>query len=203
MARLAPRCFANSAARSTAALLPEMTVWSGEFRFAAWQTSPCADSSQICCTFSLDSARMAAIAPTPTGTRLLHILAAIANGAHRIREREGTRSHVRRILPQAVSRDVGRRDRFGLKHAPCRDRHRQDRRLRDLGQLKLVFGTLEAELRKLVAESIVGFVECLLRHRIQGGKFLAHSNRLRTLSGKEKCDGRRVRTHRASLNLCS
>ena len=124
--------------------------------------------------------------------RLLHILSAIAHGAHRIRKRQGAGRHVRRILPQAVSGDVGRDDRFGLKHAPRRDRHRQDRRLRDLRQLKFVFGTFEAELRKFVAESIVGFVESFLRHRIQSSEFLAHANRLRTLSGKEKGDGRRV-----------
>src|SRR5208337_3106017 len=50
------------------ALLPEITVCSGELRLAAWLTSPCAASSQICCTLSLASASTAAIAPTPTGT---------------------------------------------------------------------------------------------------------------------------------------
>ena len=37
-ARFAPFCFASSAARSTAALLPESQSGSGEMMFAAWQT---------------------------------------------------------------------------------------------------------------------------------------------------------------------
>src|SRR3974390_61534 len=67
-ARLAPRFLANTVARSTAALLPEITVWSGELRFAAWQTSPCADSAHTFSTSSAAMATIAAIAPTPTGT---------------------------------------------------------------------------------------------------------------------------------------
>ena len=184
MARLAPRCLASSAARSTAALLPEITVWSGELRFAAWQTSPCAASSQICCTLSLAKREHRRHRAHAHRHRLLHVLAAIAHGANRIGERQRSRSNVRRILAQAVSRNVGRRDCLRLQHAPRRDRHRQDRRLRDLGQLELVFRTFEAQLRKLVAERSVGFVEGLSRDRIQGGQFFAHAHGLRTLSGK-------------------
>ena len=39
MARLAPACLQRSAARSTAAVAPEMTVWSGELRLAGETTA--------------------------------------------------------------------------------------------------------------------------------------------------------------------
>ncbi len=64
----APRDFASSAARSTEALLPEMTVCSGEFRLAGEHTPSCADSWQIFCTSSPGIPKIAAIAPSPTGT---------------------------------------------------------------------------------------------------------------------------------------
>ena len=79
----------------------------------------------------------------------------------------------------------------------CSTRHAATETVRIAGcvisvRLKLVFRTFKAQLRKFVAESGVGFVEGFVRDGIHGGKFLAHADGLRTLSGKEKCDGRRV-----------
>ena len=51
LARLAPRSSASFAARSTAAVLPEITICSGELIFAGAQTSPCAASAQTAVTF--------------------------------------------------------------------------------------------------------------------------------------------------------
>ena len=97
-----------------------------------------------------------------------------------------------RVLAQAMSRNVGWHDSLRLQHAPGCHRDRQNRRLSDFRQLQLIFRTFKTQLRKLVTERGVGFVKGLARHRIQGGKFLAHAHGLRTLSGKKKCERRRV-----------
>src|SRR5580692_9482589 len=67
-ARLAPSCEAISTARFTAAAWPEMTVCSGEFRFAAEQISPFEARLQASATTAGDKHMMAAMAPTPAGT---------------------------------------------------------------------------------------------------------------------------------------
>src|SRR6266850_553001 len=67
-ARFAPACEASSTARFTAPACPEITVCSGEFRFAAAQTSPSAARLQASATTACDNPMIAAIAPTPDGT---------------------------------------------------------------------------------------------------------------------------------------
>ena len=68
MARLAPPALANSAARSTAGLLPEMTICSGELMLAGEQISSCAACLQMRSTSASGIPNTAAIAPCPTGT---------------------------------------------------------------------------------------------------------------------------------------
>ena len=135
---------------------------------------------------------MAAIAPTPTGTasciylpRLRTVRTASANV-------ERARGHVRRILAQAVPGDKIRLQTFFLQHAPRRHRRRQNRRLRDLGQLQFFFRTFKAKLGQLVAERLVGLLKGSTRNRIVVGQFFAHANGLRALAGKEKSNSRRV-----------
>jgi hypothetical protein len=67
-ARLAPFSFASAIARSTAALLPAITTCPGELRFTASTTSPAAASLHTARTASSSRPRIAAIAPTPSGT---------------------------------------------------------------------------------------------------------------------------------------
>src|SRR5438876_6555420 len=67
-ARFAPSCDAISVARFTAPAWPEITVCSGEFKFAAEQTSRCAARWQASATTACEIPRSAAIAPTPAGT---------------------------------------------------------------------------------------------------------------------------------------
>src|SRR5207245_6102007 len=67
-ARFAPPCEASSTARFTAPACPEITVCSGECRFAAAQTSPSAARLQASATTAWDNPMIAAIAPTPAGT---------------------------------------------------------------------------------------------------------------------------------------
>ena len=80
---------------------------------------------------------------------------------------------------------------FGIRlsqHPQSRNRSGKNRRLGNLGQPKLVFRAFEAELRKLVAERVVGFFESLAGHGIFLGQFFAHADSLRALAGKMKCD---------------
>ncbi len=67
-ARLAPLAEACSTARLTAAALPEMTVCSGELRFAGPTTWPSLALRQISATWPGRSPRIAAMAPSPAGT---------------------------------------------------------------------------------------------------------------------------------------
>ena len=73
-ARLAPWLLSHSQALSTAARLPAITVWAGSLKFTASTTSPLSaanvwlTSRQPATTRCASMPRMAAIAPTPTGT---------------------------------------------------------------------------------------------------------------------------------------
>ena len=74
MARLAPAALSASQARSTAALLPDMTVCPGSLKLAASTTSGDAGpkepvtSAQTATTLAASIPKTAAIAPAPTGT---------------------------------------------------------------------------------------------------------------------------------------
>ncbi len=75
-----------------------------------------------------------------------------------------------------------------FQHTECCYGYGEDRRLRDFGQSKLIFGAFEADLRELVAESVVGFFEGLAGDGIFLGEIFAHADCLRALAGKERCD---------------
>ena len=169
---LRPRSSASFAPRSTAAVLPEITICSGELIFAGEQTSPCAASWQTAATFSNSMPRIAAIAPTPTGTasciyfpRLRTVRTASAK-AHR------PGGDVCRILAQAVAGHKTRLGDAALKNSQRRNRHGENRRLRDLGQPQLFFRTFKAHLRQFVAQRLVGFFKRLPRDGIFLGRDL-------------------------------
>ncbi len=84
--------------------------------------------------------------------------------------------------------DVTRVQADGFQNAPRSDRGCENCGLGLLGETKLVFRSLEAELAELVAERFVGFIESLLRYGIHGGKFFAHADGLRALTGEQECD---------------
>ena len=75
-----------------------------------------------------------------------------------------------------------------FQHAQSRDRSGKNRRLRDLGQTQLVLGSLEADLRELVARGLVGFLKSLAGDGIFFREVFAHADGLRTLAGKKQCD---------------
>src|ERR1039458_8502053 len=85
-----------------------------------------------------------------------------------------------------------RGDSLFREHAQRGDRNRADGRLLEFGQFELVFGALEAEIRKREAQSVVGFLE----GAPGDGKFLgqipAHAGVLRILSWKKKGEVRHL-----------
>ena len=95
---------------------------------------------------------------------------------------------MRGVFAQAVSGDKSGPETLFIQNAPGRDGGSQNRRLRDLGQAKLILGTFEAKLREFVAQGFIGFFKCLPGYGIFFGQFLAHSDGLRALAGEKKCD---------------
>ena len=95
---------------------------------------------------------------------------------------------MRGIFAQAVSGDESGLHAFFLQHSPGGDRSGQNGGLRDFRQTQLVFRTFKAQLRKLVAESFIGFFESLPGDGIFVGQFFAHADGLGSLAGKEECD---------------
>ena len=75
---------------------------------------------------------------------------------------------------------------FFFQNAERRDGNGEDRGLRNLSELELVFRTLEAKLRKFVAERGVGFIEGLPGDGIFLGEFFPHADGLGALPGKEE-----------------
>jgi len=123
---------------------------------AAWQTSRCAApfaaspaaSAAIALTWSSGIPRIAAIAPTPTGTasciylpRLRTVRTASANVNVPAPHGPNTR-------PDCAGDEI-RLQASLLKHAPCRHRRRQNRWLRDLGQFQFFFRTSKQSAESL------------------------------------------------------
>ncbi len=144
--RRAPLALQSAAAFSTAAVAPEMTVWLGELRFAAWTARPVslAASAQASDTRVGSSASTAAMAPCPAWNCLLHGAAASFDGAHRMGEGKRAGNDVRRPLAQRMSGGDGRRDAMLGKNAGRCHADRHDGRLRVLGQTQIFFRPFEA-----------------------------------------------------------
>jgi hypothetical protein len=122
----------------------------------------------------------------------LHELPAGAHGADGVSKAEGPSSDMRGVFAQRVARGVAHgestRSQLRLEHAVGRDGNRQDRRLGMLGQLELVLGAVEDDLRQRKAERVVGFFEDGAR----GGRSViqraAHADGLRSLAREKKCE---------------
>src|SRR5207249_3856019 len=121
--------------------------------------------------------------------RLLHELAALAHDADRVGEAECARDDQGGVLTEAVA--GGQR---GLETALSarggrRYRGGQDRGLGVGRQRQVGLGPLEHQPSEVEAERVVGF----LKDRLGAGRALvetlAHADRLRALTGKEKRDG--------------
>ena len=117
-ARLAPLCEAISTARFTALALPEITVCSGEFKFAGDTTSPCAAFLQTSATSAGESpksrpSRLRRRAPLP---------AYIARDAARVSRHRRTRARRRQRAPNIRPGYVPRRNPAASLAIRARDR---------------------------------------------------------------------------------
>ena len=110
--------------------------------------------------------------------RLLHVFAAVAHRANRIGKSHRARRHVGGILSQAVTRNIGRLRKLTLDHPQSRNRCRKDGGLRDLRQAQLLLRALEAHLRELIAQGIVGLCKRLAGDGIFLGQVFAHAHGL-------------------------
>ena len=185
-ARLAPFSLASAMARSTAALLPAITTWPGELRFTASTTSPAAASAQTARTASSSSPRIAAIAPTPSGTA-----ACMASA----RKRTSLIASAKPSAPAATSAAYSPRlwpasSAGAAPPAACHTRQaatsgRQHRGLGVDGLVEQIGRAVGDQRPQILAERVGGFGK-------GGAHFgaiapaLHHADRLRALSGKYK-----------------
>ena len=90
---------------------------------------------------------------------LLHVLAAGAHGADGVGEGQGPGGDVGGVFAEGMAGGEGGMDAAFGEDARGGDGDGQDRGLRVLGELELVFGALEDELREGEAEGLVGLFE--------------------------------------------
>ncbi len=83
-----------------------------------------------------------------SGDGLLHCASAGLHGAHSVAELQCARGYMGRPFTKRVSRSQRRLDALFGEDTAGRDAYGQDGRLHILGQLQLVFRSLEAELRR-------------------------------------------------------
>ena len=153
-----------------------------------WPGNLATASLQAARIWSSARARIAAIAPTPTGT---------ASCIYLPRLRTVRTASAKLMLPAATCAEyspsecpatkLGAIAGFG-QHARSGDGNRQNRRLRDLRQPELFVRTLKAERAQRVSQSLVRLFKGLAGNRVIEGEFLAHSGGLRALAGKKKCE---------------
>ncbi len=103
--------------------------------------------------------------PLTCGHGLLHQLPAAANRACGGGELDGAGSDVGGVLPQRVPGKIVRGDSSLGQNAQRRHGYGKDRRLGELGQPKLLFGSVKAEVCQIEAQRLVGFFKGLARER--------------------------------------
>jgi hypothetical protein len=74
------------------------------------------------------------------------------------------------------------------QHAPGRHAHRQNRRLRVLGEPQFLVRPFKNQLGQRKAQRRIGLGKCLRCHRKSIGKIAAHTHSLRSLPRKKKSD---------------
>ena len=115
--------------------------------------------------------------PLARGHGLLHQLPAAAHGASRGGELDGPGGNVGGVLAQRMSGKIIRGRPSRGQNPERRHGDGKDRRLGELSQAKLLFGSVEAELRQVEAKCLIGFLKGLARD----GKAEARSRPMPTL----------------------
>ena len=122
------------------------------------------------------------------GDGLLHVTAAVTNGADGVGEGDGTGDDVGGVLAEGVAGGEGRLEvaEFFLEDAGGGDGDSQDRGLGVFGELEGVFGSVEDDRGKREAKGVIGF----FKDGAGGGEVIeeiaAHTNGLRALTGEEE-----------------
>ena len=123
---------------------------------------------------------------------LLHCLAAQPEQTRSIRDSERARCRQCGVFTERMPRHksgIPGEDEAAL---PFEDTHhretrRHQRRLRVLGQGELAFGPFEHELRQVLRQGVVDFLEDPARRRKRRRQSAPHADRLRALSRKHEC----------------
>jgi hypothetical protein len=123
--------------------------------------------------------------PLPHRHGLLHVAATIAHQPDGILKSQRAGGDVRGIFAQAVTGDEGRLQAAPGKQPPGGNAHRQDRRLRVLGELQPLGRAVENQLAQRFAERRVGFGKGPGANLELIGERLAHAHRLRSLPWKD------------------
>ena len=187
-ARFAPSCEAISTARLTAAAWPEITVWSGELRFAAEQTSP---FDGTLAGVRHDGGRQAhdgGHCADACGDGFLHVGAALANELDGVGEFQRASSYEGGIFAEAVAGHKIGSEAFFREDAIDGDRAGENGGLGIGGELQLVFGAFKADFGDGETEGLIGLVENGAGCRILFRQLFAHAGVLRCLTRKYECD---------------
>ena len=113
---------------------------------------------------------------------LLHQLPAAAHGTGRGGKLDGAGSDVSRVLPERMPGKIIRGCASFGQNTERRNGRGEDRRLGELSQPQLLFGSVKTELRQVEAERVIGFLESLARDRESRGEVAAHADALGTLT---------------------
>ena len=117
---------------------------------------------------------------------MLHILSAGTNGADCVGEGEGIGDDVSGVFAEGVTGGKGGLNPSFGEDSCGGDGDGQDRGLGVLGELELIFGAVEDQLRERKTEGLVSLFE----DRARGGEVVvevaSHANGLRALTGEEK-----------------
>ena len=120
------------------------------------------------------------------GDGLLHVAAAVADGADGVGEVEGSSGDMSGVLTEGVAGGEGGEDTLVYEDAGGGYRDSEDGGLGVLGELELVFRALEDELRELKVESGICLREGSCSDRVVIVEVAAHAYDLRTLAGEEE-----------------
>src|SRR5581483_2487829 len=135
---------------------------------------------------SLGKAKKGSHGPGSGWHRLLHVPSALAHQADRIGEAQRARCDQCRIFSEAVACHVIRMNALRREHRQGGRRDGKQRGLLVFRELKLIFGTLEAEPGEREIEGFIGLLEYGRRFGERFGKGSAHPCKLGTLAWKEE-----------------
>ncbi|MNE48335.1 hypothetical protein D3C80_1427910 [compost metagenome] len=121
---------------------------------------------------------------------LLHELATTLDQLDRVAQAQAASGNQRAVLAQAVAGNESRtRTALCQPQTPQGDRGGENGRLGFVGLIELLFRTLLGQRPEVIAQSLGGLAEGINDQRILGAQLGKHAEGLRTLTGKDECEG--------------